>query len=77
MLSAKEAAAKSNEIIKQHKTQELSMVDKMISRAISEGERRCDIDGSLSSITKKELKNLGYKVECGTQYNESWVIIRW
>ena len=77
MLTAKDAAIKSVEVIQQHKTKELKKIDYLIQDAVSNGERKINIDGTISEISKLELERLGYKVTRGSQYNECYVIIGW
>ena len=77
VLSAKEAATKSLEMISKHKTEELQKIDKLIKEAIQKGERKCSYDGYISESAQEELERLGYRVTKGTQYNEGYVVIYW
>ena len=77
MLLASEARRIAEETIHNHATQELSSIDKKIVESCKNGETRCSFDGSISPVTRKELERCGYKVETGSQYNESYVIITW
>ena len=42
-----------------------------------QGKYQYAFDGSLTAIQKEKLKELGYQVRTGYQYNEPWVIISW
>lgn len=77
MISAQEAAIKSEEAMRKNVTSELKEIEDLISQEILRGERMCCYDGSISGAVKKEMERLGYEVTTGVQYNESYVIIRW
>lgn len=77
MMLASEAAKKSDEVIRNHLTDELKRIDFLIDRAVMSGERRVSFDGNLSKNARAELERLGYKVKTGSQYNQEWVIIEW
>ena len=75
MIDAKQAKAKSDEITKKN---ELSTIEKLIEKAISNGECSVDIE-YISDVSREELKTLGYKVNyCdansryGSYFNISW-----
>lgn len=77
MLSANEAAHKSQEVIIQHTTEELRRIDAGINKEISKGRRSYSYDGYISPEGKSELEKWGYKVTTGSQYNQGYVIISW
>ena len=77
MTSGDEARKKTFDIIYAHQTEELRKIDKMIDEAIMRGEFRCSLEGTISATTRHELERCGYKVLEGSQYNQSYVIIKW
>lgn len=77
MLSAKQANAKTKEVIDKYRTEELSKIEKQIMSAISKGEFFINNEGYLSEVAKQRLKADGYKVKQGSQYNESYYVISW
>lgn len=77
MLSASEAKAKTQNNIDSCVTQELNKLDKQISEAISNGKFSICNDGILQHTTQERLESLGYKVETGSQYNESYYSVSW
>lgn len=42
-----------------------------------QGKYEYAFDGLLTVIQKEKLKELGYNVRTGTQYNQPWAIISW
>ena len=48
-----------------------------INQAIENGENSYSEDGYLPNPIIKKLRNLGYKAENGSQYNQSYFYIRW
>ena len=42
-----------------------------------QGKAQYAFDGLLTAIQKEKLKELGYNVRTGTQYNQPWAIISW
>ena len=77
MLSAQEAAQKSEKALINCTTIELAIIEKRINKAVSNGERRVYEDSSISPDAKRTLENLGYKVEVGSQYNQNYYVIKW
>ena len=47
------------------------------SDAIADGKFSISEDGCLKPETRKKLEELGYKIETGNQYNESYYSISW
>ena len=77
MLSAEEARAKAETAVARHLEYELSFFADKIKEACNEGEMSVSYDGTISRQAKEELEKLGYKVEIGSQYNQSYVLIGW
>ncbi len=50
---------------------------KQIDKTIANGKFSISNDGYLQSQTRKKLEELGYKVETGSQYNESYYSVSW
>lgn len=75
--SASEANKMTNHAIDSCTTQQLAELSKLIRDAIADGKFSISEDGCLKPETRKKLEELGYKVETGTQYNESYYSISW
>ena len=75
--SASEANKMTNNAIDSCTTQQLAELSKQIRAAIADGKFSVSLDGSLKPETRKKLEELGYKVETGNQYNESYYSISW
>lgn len=76
-LPASEARRRTEENIEKHCTKELCEINKRIATAIDNKEFRITGDGWLQPETRRILEKAQYKVEMGTQYNESYYIISW
>lgn len=77
MLSASEAKKKTQDSINDRVTKELDKLNKQIDKAIARGSFSISNDGILQSETSKRLESLGYRVQTGSQYNESYYNISW
>ncbi len=77
MLTAKEAAKRTEDIVTNHKTKELQEVDRVIEEAITNGERKCFYNDYISEVTENELVRCGYQIKKGSQYNQGYVEIFW
>lgn len=77
MLSASEAKKKTWNNIESCVTNELNQITKQIEEAISNGKFSICNDGILQHTTQERLESLGYKVETGSQYNESYYSVSW
>ena len=79
MISAKEAREETNKKIDYVMADELIKVEEKIKNSINDGSGSYSTcyDGSLHQKTITHLKSLGYKVEYGSQYNESYYMISW
>ena len=75
--SASEANKMTNNVIDNCTTQQLAELSKLIRDAIADGKFSISEDGCLKPETRKKLEELGYKVETGNQYNESYYSISW
>lgn len=75
--SASEANKMTNNAIDSCTTQQLAELSKLIRDAIEDGRFLISEDGSLDPKVRKKLEELGYKVETGSQYNESYYTISW
>ena len=77
MISATEARFKAIVTIQKGLTDELKKITEEIQEAIAKGKFEIHNEGCLSDETKKVLKENGYKIETGSQYNQSYYFIRW
>ena len=75
--SASEANKMANHVIDNCTTQQLAELSKLIRDALADGKFSISEDGCLKPETRKKLEELGYKVETGNQYNESYYNISW
>ena len=75
--SALEANKMTINVIDSYTTQQLAELSKLIRDAIADGKFSISEDGCLKPETRKKLEELGYKVETGNQYNESYYSISW
>ena len=74
---ASEANKMTNHVIDNCTTQQLAELSKLIRDAIADGKFSISEDGCLKPEIRKKLEELGYKVETGSQYNESYYSISW
>ena len=77
LLSADEARSKTLENIYNCVTTELHKLSEQINNAVAEGKYSISNDGYLQHGTRLRLEELGYKVQTGSQYNESYYSISW
>ena len=75
--SASEANKMTNHVIDSCTTQQLAELSKLIRDAIADGKFSISEDGCLKPEIRKKLEELGYKVDTGSQYNESYYSISW
>ena len=75
--SASEANKMTNHVIDSCTTQQLAELSKLIKDAIADGKFSISKDGCLKPEIRKKLEKFGYKVETGSQYNESYYSISW
>lgn len=55
---------------------QLKSIEEQILTAINKGQRSTSV-GSLEPAVKTKLESLGYKIQTGQQYNETWTSISW
>jgi len=77
IIRASEAARQSEEARRGKMDSEMIPVNEAIMEAVMNGERKCYINHGLSYEVISALKFMGYDVESGSQYNETFVTIRW
>ena len=77
MISAKQARKQSEQNKQNILNKEMAIIEEEINNEISQGNNNVYIDGSISSDVRQMLEQLGYDVKCGSQYNESYVNIKW
>lgn len=77
VISADKAREMTKEVLDNCTTRELQKLLKEIYNAIGEGKYEVPIEGSISKIAKDRLMELGYYVETGSQYNQSYARISW
>ncbi|HAU85812.1 MAG TPA: hypothetical protein DCW90_10005 [Lachnospiraceae bacterium] len=77
MINAETARNESEKTANEKLSEELKEVEKCIEWAVEKGSYSTYYDGTLNSKTVNTLRKLGYKVEYGSQYNESYYSISW
>ena len=75
--SASEANKMTNHVIDSCITQQLAELSKLIRDAVADGKFSISEDGCLKPEIRKKVEELGYKIETGNQYNESYYSISW
>lgn len=74
---ATEARRMTEEIVAQHKTEELQKIEDGINKQIKSGKFKYSYDGYISLEAKQKLIRCGYDVYVGSQYNQGYVTISW
>ena len=74
---ASEANKMTNCVIDNCAEQQLVEISKLIKTAITDGKFSISEERYLKPETQKKLEELGYKIETGNQYNESYYSISW
>jgi hypothetical protein len=77
MKTAKKARGIVYNAIDEKSIKEWKMLEAEIEKAINKHQYSTTIDGRITSGNAKKLKDLGYKIDYGTQYNQSFVSISW
>lgn len=77
ILSASEANKMTNNAIDSCTIQQLAELSKLIRDAVADGKFSISKGGYLKPEIRKKLEELGYKIETGNQYNESYYSISW
>ena len=77
MISADDAREKTEAIRNSVVERELERIEHEIDEAIRKGDNNIALDGSISPLAANHLRQLGYEVCTGSQYNESYFTIKW
>lgn len=77
MIAAQEARKKTLDQLAKAMNIELANVDEQINKAIAAGKFSLYGDGGLSVEVQRKLRELGYTVQTGCQYNESYYTVSW
>lgn len=77
MLTAREAREETRRVIDALRDEELLSIQTQINQAISEGKYAICNEGILSQDQVGRLRELGYIVQLGNQYNEPFYGIGW
>ena len=77
MISANQAREQSEHYFESKLDKEIEMIEQKILYATTQGKNCVYIEPAISTSAKQMLKHLGYKVEHGQQYNESYTNIGW
>ena len=77
LLSAEESRKRADEAVDNDIKKQLQEIATEINAASKEGKYSYSEDGCLKPKTREKLEELGYKVEVGSQYNQSWYSISW
>lgn len=77
MISANEAREKTEAVRNNSVKRELERIEHEIKEAISKGDNNITLDGTISNLTENYLRQLGYEVYTDSQYNESYLTIKW
>lgn len=77
MISAREARERAEKATQNGIQKEIEKIEPEIEKAILQGKNHVTLGGSLSKPTGDYLRSLGYEVEHGSQYNESYFTVKW
>ncbi len=77
MISAKEAREKTEAVKNNGIESELKRIENSIEKAVSKGDNNIVLDDTISHPTANYLRQLGYDVYIGIQYNEPYFTIKW
>lgn len=77
MFSAREARERAEKATQNGIQKEIDKIEPEIEKAILQGKNHVTLGGSLSKPTGDHLRSLGYEVEHGSQYNESYFTVKW
>lgn len=77
VISAEKAREMTKEVLDNCNTRELQKILKEIYDAINKGKYEVPIEGTISKTAKDRLTELGYFVDCGSQYNQAYARISW
>ena len=77
MISAKQAREQSEHYFESKLDKEIEIIEQKILYATTQGKNCVYIEPAISTSAKQMLKQLGYKVEYGQQYNDTFTKIEW
>lgn len=77
MITAQEARKNTLDQLATAMNIELIKVEEQINKAIAAGKFALYGDGYLSIEVQRRLRELGYEVQTGIQYNESYYTVSW
>lgn len=77
MISAKEAKEIAIQGKYERAVKQMELIECEIQKAIEKGSFSASFNGSICSANKEKLESLGYKVDSGSQYNESYFSVSW
>lgn len=77
MITANEAREKTEAVRQSGIKREMERIEHEIEQAISIGDNNIVLDFGISHFTVECLRGLGYEVNAGNQYNESYFTIKW
>lgn len=70
-------AAMMREITQESIISDVENILQKIEACAKQGKDQYAFEGSLTAIQKEKLKELGYQIQTGQQYNVPWAIISW
>lgn len=77
MIDAREARKRAQNNLVSNAANELSLIDALITEAVSKGEYFIVYGGPMQARVREKLDELGYKVEIDSQYNDVCFIVSW
>ena len=70
-------AAEMRKITEENILSDIENVLQEMESCAKQGKNQYAFEGSLTLIQKEKLKELGYQIQTGQQYNVPWAIISW
>ena len=70
-------AAMMREITQESIMSDVENILQKMEACAKQGKYQYAFDGLLTAIQKEKLKELGYQIQTGQQYNVPWAIISW
>lgn len=70
-------AAEMREITQESIMSDVENILQKMEMCAKQGKDQYAFEGSLTAIQKEKLKELGYQIQTGQQYNVPWAIISW
>lgn len=70
-------AAEMREITQESIMSDVENILQKMEMCAKQGKDQYAFEGSLTIIQKEKLKELGYQIQTGQQYNVPWAIISW